>query len=87
MTDSGSVGASISRKDQEVGSHFLVYRMRPGGAGFVPFPFFASEALGQFKVILSDQRLQEAVRRVCQSLRSEVVFLRALVVVTVDFNL
>lgn len=86
MTDSGSVGASISRKDQEVGSHFLVYRTRPGGAGFVPFPFFASEALGQFKVILSDQRLQEAVRRVA---KVSVVkqFLRALVVVTVDFNL
>lgn len=74
VTDSGSVRASISKKDQEVGSHFLVYRTRPRGAGFVSFPFFASEALGQFMVIISDQKLQEAMRRDCQSLYIEAVF-------------
>lgn len=74
VTDSGSVRASISKKDQEVGSHFLEYRTRPRGAGFVSLPFFASEALGQFMVIINDQRLQEAMRRDCQSLYSDAVF-------------
>ena len=46
VTNSGSVRASISKQDQEVGSHFLEYRTRPRGAGFFLFLFLHQKPWG-----------------------------------------